>query len=144
MIYGIEFPKKIALAYNTFCKPLCRELGLTQTAFDILMFLGNNPCYKTAGEIVKLRHLKANLVCINVNRLVDEGYLLKHRLEEDHRKTELICTEKAQLIIKRGRQIQNSFFEKLFADTSEETRRAFHEAMQMIEKNLESILKAEI
>ena len=40
---NVEFAQKVALAYGAVCKPLCRELGLTQTAFDILLFLANNP-----------------------------------------------------------------------------------------------------
>ena len=77
MSLGIEFSRKLALAYNAVCKPLCRELGLSKTAFDILMFLGNNPAYKTARDVVELRCLKANLVSVNVDRLVQEGYLIR-------------------------------------------------------------------
>ena len=62
MELNIEIPRKISLAYGAACKGLCRELDLPQTAFDILMFLGNNPAYKTASEIVELRHIKANLI----------------------------------------------------------------------------------
>ena len=36
---GMEFAHKFARAYAAACKPLCRELKLPQTAFDILMFL---------------------------------------------------------------------------------------------------------
>ena len=43
----LELARKTALAYNALCRPLCQELNLPQTAFDILMFLGNNPSYKT-------------------------------------------------------------------------------------------------
>ena len=53
MIFSLEFARKTALAYNVICKPLCRELGVTQTAFDILMFLANNPDHKTARDIVE-------------------------------------------------------------------------------------------
>ena len=70
---SISIFRKIALAYSEVCKPLCKELGLPQTAFDILMFLGNNPAYKTASEIVEIRRLKANLVSVNVEKLVQEG-----------------------------------------------------------------------
>ena len=79
MSLGIEFSRKLALAYNAVCKPLCRELGLSKTAFDILMFLGNNPAYKTARDVVELRCLKANLVSVNVDRLVQEGYLIRRQ-----------------------------------------------------------------
>lgn len=76
MIFSLEFARKTALAYNVICKPLCRELGVTQTAFDILMFLANNPDHKTARDIVEIRHIKANLVSVNVDRLVQEGCLV--------------------------------------------------------------------
>lgn len=143
MNFSIAISRKIALAYSAVCKPLCRQLELPQTAFDILMFLGNNPDYKTASEIVEIRHIKANLVSVNVDRLVREGYLTRRGVEGDRRKTELLCTEKAQPIIARGRQLQNVFSERLFAGMDEEARRAFSEAMHLIEHNLNELLEAD-
>ena len=66
----IEISFKTAQAYNAMCKPLCQELKLPQTAFDILMFLANNPDCTTARDIVEIRKIKANLVSVNVDRLV--------------------------------------------------------------------------
>ena len=51
---GIEFAQKINLAYNSVCKPLLHKFNLPQTAFDILMFLANNPEYTTARDIVEV------------------------------------------------------------------------------------------
>ena len=141
MELNIEIPRKISLAYGAACKGLCRELDLPQTAFDILMFLGNNPAYKTASEIVELRHIKANLISVHVERLVQEGYLIRRPSPTDRRKTELFCTAKALPVIRRGRQLQADFLEKLFADTDEETRRAFANLMRRIEENLDGILE---
>ena len=93
---GMEFAHKFARAYAAACKPLCRELKLPQTAFDILMFLANNPGYRTAGDIVEVRRIKANLVSVNVDKLVREGYLRRETVEGDRRKTLLVCTERAQ------------------------------------------------
>ena len=87
MFLNVESAKTVLSAYSAVCKPLCREYGLSQTAFDILMFLGNNPKYKTAGEIVEVRRIKANLVSVNVDRLVNEGYLIRKPIEGDRRKT---------------------------------------------------------
>lgn len=143
MNFSIAISRKITLAYSAVCKPLCRQLELPQTAFDILMFLGNNPDYKTASEIVEIRHIKANLVSVNVDRLVREGYLTRRGVEGDRRKTELLCTEKAQPIIARGRQLQNAFSERLFAGMDEEARRAFSEVMHLIEHNLNELLEAD-
>ena len=143
MVTEIEFPRKLLLAYNAMCKPLCKKLGLPQTAFDILMFLGNNPEYRTARDIVEVRDIKANLVSVNVERLVPEGYLKRRSVAGDRRKTELLCTEKAKPLIKEGRAVQLAFGEKLFAQVDEETRRVFVETLDSIGKNAEEILKGE-
>ena len=141
MNHALEFAQKTALAYSAVCKPLCQELNLTQTAFYILMFLANNPAYKTASDIVEVRHIKANLVSVNVERLVGEGYLLRRPVRGDRRKTELVCTGHAQPVIARGRALQEAFFARLLRGTDEQTRQALAAALEHIEQNLDEILK---
>ena len=60
MKFNFEFAEKISRTYSDECRPLCHELKLPQTAFDILMFLANNPEYKTARDVVEIRKIKAN------------------------------------------------------------------------------------
>lgn len=143
MHFNIEIARSISLAYNVVCKPICKELDLPQTAFDILMFLGNNPKYKTAGEIVEIRHIKANLVSVNVDKLVREGYLERKTVEGDRRKTELICTEKAMAVISRGREIQREFLDKMLANLDDGELKAFLSALGVIKGNLNAILEEE-
>lgn len=143
MNFNIEIARTILLAYNVVCKPICKELELPQTAFDILMFLGNNPKYKTAGEIVEIRHIKANLVSVNVDKLVREGYLERKTVEGDRRKTELICTEKAMAVISRGREIQREFLDKMLANLGDGELKAFLSALGVIKGNLNAILEEE-
>lgn len=135
--------RKFLAAYNAACRPLCRALALPQTSFDILMFLGNNPGHNTARDIVELRNIKANLVSVNVDRLVRDGYLTRQSARDDRRKVELFCTEKAMPIIDEGRKLQRAFADRLFADMDGETRAAFSSAMSIIEKNLDRLLEAE-
>ena len=85
MKFNFEFAEKISRTYSDECRPLCHELKLPQTAFDILMFLANNPEYKTARDIVEIRKIKANLVSVNVDKLVNEGYLERKPVENDRR-----------------------------------------------------------
>lgn len=143
MNFSIAISRKLSLAYSSVCKPLCRELGLPQTAFDILMFLGNNPDYKTASEIVEIRHIKANLVSVNVERLVQDGYLIRQPVKNDRRKTDLLCTQKALQVIAQGRRLQSDFSERLFAHMDDDKRSAFAEALKLIENNLNEILEEE-
>ena len=107
---GIEFTMKLSAAYSAVCRPLCHELNLPQTAFDILMFLANNPEYTTARDIVEIRKIKANLVSINVDKLVGEGYLLREADTDDRRKTHLLCTDKAGAVIEQGRALRTALW----------------------------------
>lgn len=138
---SLNFAQKLSIAYGAACKPLCHELNLPQTAFDILMFLANNPNYRTASDIVEARKLKANLVSVNINRLVQEGYLKRESTEYDRRKTLLTCTAKAQPIIERGHIVQTAFVEGLFENIDEQAKKAFFETMNTVEKNLDAILE---
>ena len=140
---SIEFANRTNLVYSAVCKPLCQKLHLPQTAFDILMFLANNPNYKTARDIVEVRHIKANLVSVNVDKLVQEGYLERRPVAGDRRKTELVCTEKAEPIIAQGRKVQNSFFARLMDNISEEQMKNFIDTIETMNENLNAILEGE-
>lgn len=141
MNIGIEFAEKLSKAYGKTCKPLCQELKIPQTAFDILLFLANNPEYKTASDIVEVRKIKANLVSVNVDKLVNEGYLERKSVEGDRRKVQLICTEKSQDIIKRGQKLQQTFIETLLSGMAEETRKGLQKGMEYMEANIEKMLE---
>lgn len=141
MYSNIEFPNKMAHAYSVICKPLCQEMKLPQTAFDILMFLSNNPQYKTARDIVEVRKIKANLVSINVDKLVKEGYLERREVAGDRRKTELVCTSQADSIIEKGRLVQKDFKDILFNNMEDSMKEILFKGMEIMEDNLDRILE---
>lgn len=140
---SIEFAQNCFQAYCIKCRSICRELHMPQTAFDILMFLANNPEYNTAGSIVALRGLKANLVSVNVDRLVQDGYLDRRDFPGDRRKTVLFCTPKAQPVIDRGRQLQGDFVEDMFRGVDQASREVFRRVMRTVESNISEIMKGE-
>ena len=138
---NIEFARKMSVAYSNCCKSLCKEIGLPQTAFDILLFLGNNPDYRTASEIVGMRKIKADLVSVNVDKLVSDGYLERRSVAGDRRKTELICTGKAQPIIERGQQLQEAFKKQLLGDLDEKEQKLLDMLMAKIDHSLDRMLE---
>ena len=144
MNMSMEFSRKLALAYTAVCKPLCQTLKLPQTAFDILLFLANNPAYQTAADIVEVRKIKANLVSVNVDKLVRDGYLTRESMPGDRRKTRLLCTEKAQPVIMQGRQLQSAFLQRLFAHTDRQMQDAFLNTISIMDKNLNELLEGDI
>ena len=133
----IEFVQKFNLAYNAMCKPLCQQLKLPQTAFDILMFFGNNPEYRTASDVVEIRRIKANLVSVNVDKLE------RREAPDDRRKTLLFCTEKAQDVIEKGRMIQSIFKDTLLDGTDEASKEIFFHMLHVMEENMDNILKGD-
>ena len=141
MKFNFEFAEKISRTYSDECRPLCHELKLPQTAFDILMFLANNPEYKTARDIVEIRKIKANLVSVNVDRLVNDGYLIRKEVEGDRRKHQLVCTPKADEIINMGLILQKNFVDRIFEDIDEETKDAIYSCISKMNSNLNEILE---
>ena len=133
---SMEFANKTALAYSTVCKPLCQELGLPQTAFDILLFLANNPGLDTARDICTYRGLKPGIVSFHVEKLVQEGYLLRQPAPEDRRKCRLVCTRRAEPVVQRGRQVQEAFFRRMTAGLDPQDLAAFRRCLEGFQRNL--------
>lgn len=138
---SLDFAQKLSQVYSSACKPLCVSLGLPQTAFDILLFLANNPRYTTARDITEVRKIKANLVSVNVSRLVADGYLTRNAVTGDRRKVQLLLTEKAQPVIQQGQALQHHFFTSLFFGMDEITRSSFFHALTILDQNLDDFLK---
>lgn len=137
----IEIVHNIMQTYAAMCKPLCKEIGIPQTAFSILMFLANNPEFDTAKDIVKIRFIKANLVSIHVESLVREGYLAREKSPGDRRKIRLVCTEKAQPVVERGRCLQNRFFKEIFKNVDERQKEDFFQVLHILEDNMKAMQK---
>ena len=133
--------KRFMDAYSAAMQPLSREFAIPQTAAEILLFLANNPDYSTAGDIVNVRKIEANLVSVNVEKLAKDGYIERTNIEGDRRKIRLSLTEKAQPIVGRGKQLQQSFFDMLFENTTDEMKKNFTETIGIIDRNLDEMLK---
>lgn len=128
-------------AYHAVLQPLCRESGLPPMAVDILMFAANNPDYATARNICQYRGMKPSIVSVHVERLVSEGYLERQNVPGDRRQTLLVCTEKAQPMVERGRALQKRFSEMLIRGLSDADKEALHKAMTLLDNNIDEIRK---
>ena len=128
-------------AYHAALQPVCRDTGLPPMAVDILMFLANNPGHGTAGELCRCRGLKPAIVSFHVERLVQEGYLLRQSVPGDRRKTRLVCTDAAAEVVERGRALQKAFAQKLVDGLSEADVAVFHSCLSAIGDNIEDIRK---
>ena len=65
------------------------------------MFFGNNTEYDCARDIVDIRKIKADLVSVNVDKLINDGYLKREQSFYDRRKHCLLLMEKAKYSVKK-------------------------------------------
>mgnify|MGYP004521366681 FL=1 len=133
---------RCSAAYDLLCKPLCNELGIPRSAFDILLFLANNPQCKAARDIVQKRRVKPNLVSVNVDRLVNMGFLERKAVPRDRRKVELVCTPKADEAIERGRAFQHDFQTRMLEGVDESDLKVFRRVIDVVDSNLSNILSS--
>ena len=123
--------------YENLCQPVCKECGIPQTAFDIVMFLANNPEYYTAKDICKIRGIKPNLVSFHVEKLVQEEYLIREAIPGDRRQVKLILTEKTDVIVEKGRTVQQHYREILTDQISDSDMEVFQRCLDTVRQNIE-------
>ena len=133
------YSKRFEEAYTTVMRPLTVELKMAQPAVDILLFLANNPGCETAGAICRMRGLKPAIVSFHIDRLVNEGFLLRQSVPGDRRKTALVLTEKAESVVERGRGLQKAFADRLIDGLSEEDLAHFRRCVAAFDRNIERI-----
>lgn len=136
-----DHSKKLAEAYEKVMQPICKKLDMPKTALDVLMFLANNPEFNTAGDVCRYRNIKAALVSFHVEKLVEAGFVERQAVKGDRRKCRLVCTEKAQPVIKEGRELQKKFAHKLIAGFSDDDMAHFKKCLHIVSNNIDSILK---
>ena len=127
---------RFADAYHAALSPLCAETGLPPAAADILLFLANNPGLDTARDVCTYRGLKPGIVSFHVEKLVQEGYLLRQPAPGDRRKCRLVCTEKAGPVVQQGRELQETFFRRLARGLEPEDLAAFRRCLEGFRRNL--------
>lgn len=127
--------------YADVCKPVCKELGIPQTAFDILMFLTNNPEFNTARDITRYSGIKKNLVSMHVEKLVSQGYIERQTVPGDRRQVKLVVTEKAFSVIDKGRKVQKYYYDFLTKGLSDQELDTYWKCTGSILNNVEELNK---
>ena len=132
----ISISTKAMKAYETFCQPVCKKYQLSQTSFDVLMFLANNPEYNTARDICEIRGIRTGIASVAIDLLVKSGYIQRQPDASDRRITRLILTEKSEEIVQSGRLSQREFGMQMTAGISKEEMDAYMETAQKFRANI--------
>lgn len=138
-IQMIALGKKLSNAYAALCEPICRQYGLNQTCFDVLMFCANNPAQNTARDICEVRGIKSGIASVAVETLTTGGLLERQPDPQDRRCHRLVPTEKAAPLIADGQQMQAYFAGTLRQGMTADELAALGSLFGKLEANLRAL-----
>ena len=94
--------KTITRYYEILMSSVCEKYQLKHLEYDILMFLHNNPQYRTAADIVRVRKSTKSHVSTSLKTLEDRGLIAKKTDPVNKKHIELDLLEPANEIARDG------------------------------------------
>ena len=108
--------KTITRYYEILMSSVCEKYQLKHLEYDILMFLHNNPQYRTAADIVRVRKSTKSHVSTSLKTLEDRGFIAKKTDPVNKKHIELDLLEPANEIVRDGLLAQRQFTEQMLRD----------------------------
>ena len=105
--------KTITRYYEILMSSVCEKYQLKHLEYDILMFLHNNPQYRTAADIVRVRKSTKSHVSTSLKTLEDRGFIAKKTDPVNKKHIELDLLEPANEIVRDGLLAQRQFTEQM-------------------------------
>lgn len=127
--------------YKKLVEDIRNRYQLTQTEFDVLMFLFNNPECDKACDIVNKRHISKSHVSSSLKSLEKREYI-QVKFEGDNKKNKhLVLCEKSKEITNAGKEIQNQLFNILMNGFSKEEIITYNNNLKRINQNVKEALR---
>lgn len=130
--------------YAMCVESVCQNYGVTRTELDILLFLANNPKYKTAAEISDIRFLAKSHVSTSLRSLEANGYIVKTTEAADKRRVRLKLTEAADNVVREGRKQQAVFADIIMDGLSQKEREQIHSGIERMENNIKRYMEEHV
>ena len=134
-----EFLLSFENEYCKYRKRIMNRYSLTAAETDILMFLANNPCYDTAAEVSKIRHIPKSQVSLSVKSLCEKGLLESGHTQGNRKSIHLVVTDNAEPVVRYGRKVQAEFSKVIFDGFTKEETDEFEKLHMKIADNIEKV-----
>lgn len=125
--------------YARFLEPLCRKWDLSRNEIDVLLFLYNHPGIDRAVDISSGRGMAKSYVSQAVAVLENRGLLRRSFDPADRRTAHLELTDSALLIVREGRQVQQTFFDAVHDGITPEESALWGRLIVKVMENIERI-----
>lgn len=129
-------------SYNMILAPVCSQWEITRNELDVLLFLGNNPGFDRATDIVTYRGMAKSHVSLSVSNLESRGFLVRRFDEADRRTAHLVLTEQGSAIAAQARVYQTQFFSALHRGITEEEFAIWGSITQRVCENIRALEKS--
>lgn len=103
--------------FSAFCNQRLQETGLTQGLLQFLIYIGKNTNCST-GELVKVLHIDFGHGQRSIDKLVNDGFVIRKKNENDKRAYGLTLTQKGDEAFKVCHQVFFEWDEKVLQDFS--------------------------
>lgn len=134
----LEVASRIRKVQNKLYKKISDETGVHYTALEIIVLLYDNNKIKNAKEICQLLSLKPNLVSFHIDKLVNDGFLIREPINGDRRKIKLSITDKCTPIGEYCNKIRKQLYEKFTNGCTSEEIDSFYKFILKLKKNTEA------
>lgn len=108
---------------------------LTCMEMDVILFLGNNPGYDTATDMVQLCQLTKSHVSKAVDSLTERGLIIQERDQRNRRRVHLKMTPEAAPILEAGQAAQTRFVEALTRGLTDENKETMKRILETMARN---------
>ena len=132
-----EFLLSFENEYSKYRKLIMNRYSLTAAETDILMFLANNPCYDTAAEVSKIRHIPKSQVSLSVKSLCEKGLLESGHTQGNRKSIHLVVTDNAEPVVRYDRKVQAEFSKVIFDGFTKEETDEFEKLHMKMADNIE-------
>lgn len=129
--------RTITRYYEIRMKEVCSKYNLRQLEYDILLFLHNNPQYKIASDIVKIRKSTKSHVSTSLDVLEKRGFIRKNVDDKNHKRMEIELLPEADEVVKAGNQVQKQFAQDVLEGIDPEEILEFKKIFEKICANAE-------
>ena len=133
--------KTITRYYEILMSSVCEKYQLKHLEYDILMFLHNNPQYRTAADIVRVRKSTKSHVSTSLKTLEDRGLIAKKTDSVNKKHIELDLLEPANEIVRDGLLAQRQFAEQMLRGLTPEDIAVCKRVFQQVCSNAEACIK---
>ena len=138
---NLEVGSNIRYIQNNMYKSISTEIDMNSTAIDILMFIALNPNNCTAKDVCLLKNIRPSLASFHIDKLVNDGYLIRGTVDGDRRKVKLCVTDKSMPIINKGIQIRDEIIRSIVNGISDDDFKIFMKCMDQISTNTKKMKK---